>query len=199
MNHSTDIRHIAVIAGGASRRMGRDKASIVTGDGTTWLDRIVRRALETGVPVVVIGRNRPEGWALDAVRFIADDEPGLGPIGGIRTALRQVGTGVLAVACDQPLLTTGALLWLLEQRADRADGVLVTRAGVVEPLFSIYEQSALATIDAVLASGERALKAAIRSGRFRRVELPTEFAPALLNVNTPEELAELERRSADGS
>lgn len=199
MNSVSVPCHIAVIAGGASRRMGRDKASI-TADGSTWLQRVVRRALDTGAPVVVAGRTEPEDWSLQGVRFVVDDQPGLGPIGGIRTALRHCGSGVLAVACDQPLLTTEAMLWLLTQREEEevVDGIIVTHGDGIEPLFSIYEQSVLRLIDEGLEAGERSLREMIRAGRFRYSELPPELVPALVNVNTPEELAELDAMRGDG-
>ena len=77
---------LAILAGGASRRMGRDKATLDAGDGPL-LERSARLGLELGLPVLVVGRERPTNWPLPTVRFVADRMPGQGPLGGLVTAL----------------------------------------------------------------------------------------------------------------
>ena len=101
----------AILAGGQSRRMGRDKASIIW-QGETLLARTARVAQEAGFAVMVIGRERPDGWPLPDTRFVPDAYPGQGPLGGLATALEAANQDVLLLACDMPLLSVEAIAWL---------------------------------------------------------------------------------------
>ncbi len=189
---------IAILAGGASRRMGRDKA-LLEWDGMTLLHRTAALALGTGLPVLVVGRDAPAGWALPAVSFIPDDVPGQGPLGGLVAALTRRAP-VIALACDMPLLEARALAWLTaEVRAQRAAGALgaglaVRQAAGLEPLFACYAEPCLPTARAHLAAGRRALHALIEEAAFTVREAPAWLVPMLANVNRPEEWAGIARR-----
>jgi molybdopterin-guanine dinucleotide biosynthesis protein A len=183
---------IAILAGGESRRMGRDKA-LLPFDGPAMLARVAARALETGYPVMVVGRARPEGWDIGQVRFVEDNAPGAGPLRGIVTALGASGGDVIAVACDMPLLDAHALRWLASLHEPGGNGVVVMREGRMEPLFSLYGFTLLSRFEARLAAGELAMKEAIEACGLRGVEAPPEIARLLTNVNTPGDLEELSR------
>lgn len=181
---------VAILAGGESRRMGTDKAALEVG-GMTLLEHTARVAYAAN-PTFVVGRPKPRGWRVDFVEFVTDAEPGLGPLGGLNTALRHVQAPVLALACDLPLLTAEAVRWLRAQYArSGAQGVIVSHGGRLEPLFSIYLPSCLPLIESRLAEGRRSLHGLIEAGRFATVEAPDWVAAQLVNVNTPEDLARL--------
>ncbi len=169
---------VAVLAGGASRRMGRDKA-LMTIAGETLLHRTARIAQGFGA-VVVIGRERPEPWDL-ATTFVADDRPGEGPLAAIATALGHTDRPTMAIPCDLPRLDTGAIAWLIAawRAADAALGQVTLRAGRAEPLFSIYMPAARGVIDAALAGGERSVQRVISAAGFARDEIPATNASAL--------------------
>jgi molybdopterin-guanine dinucleotide biosynthesis protein A len=191
---------LAILAGGQGRRMGRDKALLVVGGGgVTLLGRVARAGREAGLPVLVVGRARPAGWDGPAeAAFIPDEVPGQGPLGGIAAALRSVrdeGGAVLAVGCDMPCLDVRALRFLLDAwpGKGRAHGLVAQHDGPrLEPLFSIYTAAALPLADARLAAGRRSLWGLIEAGDFGRVEVPADIAPALRNVNTQEDLVDLD-------
>jgi molybdenum cofactor guanylyltransferase len=180
---------IAVMAGGGSQRMGRDKASLKIG-GVTMLERITSEALRTSCPVVVVGRSQPDEWSLGEVKFLPDETPGLGPLGGLATALRLTGSSILALACDMPLLTGDAIRWLLKVTCNEGgeDGLIATIASEPEPLFSVYHPTCLPLIEQRLAEGQRSVKGLIEQGRFIFSETPEWVAVQLRNVNTPEDL-----------
>lgn len=182
----------AILAGGESRRMGADKANLTFG-GVPLLERAARAAQAAGLPVLVAGRARPPDWPLPEADFFPDAAPGLGPLGGLETALRRAGTPVLALACDMPLLTPEALRWLRELAATSVGphGLAVTRAGRWEPLFSVYAPACLPLIESRLAQSRRSLHGLIEAGDFTNVEAPDWVAAQLVNVNTPEDLARL--------
>ena len=85
-----------VLAGGRSRRMGRDKA-LVEMAGSALIEWVSNALGEVSERVVVAGR--PEGWAEHEGVV---DPPGLGgPLAGLVAAL-QLGSDLLVVAVDQP-------------------------------------------------------------------------------------------------
>lgn len=87
-----------ILAGGESRRMGRDKAALEWGNGFL-LDHMVQLLSTVAGRVRVVGREE-----------LPDRIPGKGPLGGILTALEATDTEEnLIVAVDLPLLTEAFL------------------------------------------------------------------------------------------
>ena len=179
----------AVLAGGQSQRMGRDKTEIMW-QGATLLARTARVAQETGCSVMVVGREQPDTWVMKAVKFVPDAFRGQGPLGGLATALQTAESSVLLLACDMPRLTPEALDWLMRQETG-THGSAVRQGDRWEPLFSLYTPDVLPLVQERLAAGKRSLQSLINAGEFRAAPAPPWLAAALVNVNTPEELAQL--------
>ncbi|MFQ5523923.1 MAG: molybdenum cofactor guanylyltransferase [Acidimicrobiia bacterium] len=105
----------AVLAGGKSTRMGRDKAEVPVG-GATMLQRVATALGQAVGKVVVLGSHR-EGW-----ECWPDMVHAQGPLAGIATALHRTDSdGVLVVAVDHPFVRSETLRHL----ADLADGLPV--------------------------------------------------------------------------
>ncbi len=188
----------AIFAGGQSRRMGTDKAALEV-DGTTLLERTARIALDAGLPVLVVGRARPDGWPLDTVEFLTDAKPGLGPLGGLKTALGRH-PALCALACDLPLLTSDALRWLAALgKHGNEQGLVVVNHGRWEPLFSVYRDACLPLTEARLAEGKRSLHGLIEVGDFAFADAPDWVCAQLVNVNTPEDWKNLEEQKRIGT
>ena len=178
---------VAILAGGRSRRMGTDKAALEIG-GISLLERMARLVRNADLPALVAGRASPDGWPLPEVRFAEDSAPGLGPAGGLATALRQAQTPVLALACDLPLLTADAVRWLGAQAEHgNTHGLIVVNGEQWEPLFSVYRPACLPLIESRLAEGRRSLHGLIQAGEFAFVDAPDWVAAQLANVNTPDD------------
>ncbi len=176
---------IAITAGGKSRRMGRDKAALELGE-KTLLDRMIDEALEASDTVAVVGRIGER----EDVAWLEDDQPGLGPLGGLKTALSHLDRPVLLVAVDMPLVDADALGWLLDEFGHSAGehGLATMRDGQIEPLFSVYTPAVLELVEERIAAGRRSARRLIEGGEFGRVEASGEVAGKLANVNRPEEL-----------
>jgi molybdopterin-guanine dinucleotide biosynthesis protein A len=148
-----------VMAGGASRRFGTDKA-LVEFDGKSLLSRICGFVQTVTGSVCVIA---PRGRYSDVdVSVVEDRWPDEGPLGGIITALKateESGSGLernLIVSCDMPFLTREWLAYLCE-RAQACDGdVIVPRsAHGLEPLCACWRTSAAAPLQAAFNEGVR--------------------------------------------
>ncbi|QCU78287.1 hypothetical protein E7744_08985 [Citricoccus sp. SGAir0253] len=91
-----------ILAGGASRRMGRDKASLEL-DGVSLLERTAAAARAAGASRVVVAGPAPAAPApaLDGARFVREDPSLSGPVAALEAALAAVDTDwVLLVPCD---------------------------------------------------------------------------------------------------
>jgi len=187
----------AILAGGASRRMGTDKAGLVW-RGRTLLARVADAATAAGLPVVVVGRSEPAGWDVAGCGFAPDDEPGLGPLGGLVSALRATTGPVLLLSCDMPLLTEDAVRWLADAASAMAlDRGLVTVTDRPQQLFAVYTQAVLPLAEARAAGDDRSLRGLIAQGGFAEIAAPDWVCVQLRSANTPEEWADLAARSGE--
>ncbi len=90
-----------ILAGGRSSRMGSDKAALLIG-GEPLLRRMLRRLGLALAQTLVIGPPELAVIAPDA-RILPDAQPGLGPLGGLATALGAIATPyAFVIACDMP-------------------------------------------------------------------------------------------------
>ena len=175
---------IVILAGGKSRRFGRDKAAL-------FLPRVLEECLATGLPVCVVGREAGEDSS-PGVRFLPDAFPGMGPLGGLVTALRQIGGPALLLPCDLPNLTRNAIIWLVQMwEATPEATCLVTRlsdSDAIEPLFAVYAPDCLPEAERLIQSERRALRGLWEVCSGAVASLPLELAPQLHNVNSPDDL-----------
>ncbi len=158
----------AVLAGGRSTRLGRDKA-LLTLDGEPLLARAVRLLREVCDTVLVIGP--PERAAVvPGVPVHPDERPGCGPLGGIATALRAMsGDRLLAVATDMPFLRPALLRYLLS--ASIGYDVTVPKVeGRTHQLCAVYSRACLPLIDAQLARGDYKIDRFFARAQLRIVE-----------------------------
>ena len=151
----------AVLAGGASQRMGTDKAFIEV-DGTTMLQRATDALRDAGATTVtVIGGDEHKIIAL-GLRYLADAWPAQGPLGGIITALRHARTNTVAVlSCDltQP---NAAAIRALRQTLGSKDIAVPVVNGQREWLHAVWHQRSLPALERAFAHGERAPKRAVQ-------------------------------------
>lgn len=125
--------------GGESRRMGRDKATIVV-DGITLAERCVRALHDAGCESI---------WALGASLATAvpppaiarpDPEPGSGPFAAIAGMMSSVEpTDMMVVPCDLPWLDAAAIMAFLSSAAQRRGDVVVARiSGRLQPTIGLW-------------------------------------------------------------
>ena len=145
----------AILLGGDSTRMGRDKASLHW-EGRPLLahvHKIVEPLVREVLLVTRPGRvEAAQALAPAGTRVLADTATARGPLAGIHAALRGAAhDSVLVVACDMPRINPALLEGLLD---DPQGDVVIPRHGRhFEPLLAVYRRSCLPAIEAVLEEG----------------------------------------------
>jgi molybdopterin-guanine dinucleotide biosynthesis protein A len=145
-----------IIAGGASRRLGRNKALQRVG-GRTVIERVIDGLvpLTSELLVVVAHLEQAEPLPLPSrVRVTTDRYPGRGALGGIFTGLEaSAEPWSLVVASDMPFLNPDLLRYLIGQIAD-VDAVVPRLKGQPEPLHALYSKACLGSIRQRLEAGD---------------------------------------------
>ena len=180
----------ALLTGGASSRMGRDKAHLELG-GVPSATRISRLLADLFEDVLIVGGDPP---ASARGRRVADTEGPQCALRGIVAALAAAThERVVVVATDLPLVTPDLLLALVAW--PDADAVVPRSASGPHPLCALYRREpVLAVAHARLEDGQLALRGLLDAvGSVYLDESDLEKVDpdgnALLNVNTPEDLA----------
>ena len=162
---------ICILAGGLSRRMGRDKSRLRIGR-RTMLGHIRAAANQTGLPLRVIRR--------DAI-------PRCGPLGGIFTALSTTRmAAVLFLACDMPFITPELLKQVIRRfHTGRCSLFSCERDQVGFPF--ILPNEALPIVEENIRRRTFSLQSLAGRLEARRLRWPPGFSARLRNVNTPVE------------
>lgn len=179
-----------VLAGGRSSRMGTDKALLEL-DGATLLDRAVELLRPHARELLIIGDVDRHGHP--HATTVGDRRPGLGPLGGLITALERSRYGrIIALACDMPAVNDRLILRLKAQCDATVDAAVPVHAGGAEPLAAAYHLRCLSPFEQAVDAGDLKLAHALHRVRVAPVEVSPgrEGWPADLfrNINAPGDL-----------
>lgn len=186
------------LAGGKSRRLGRDKAMLSLHGGQSQLEHTLA-LLETFCSKVAVSGPEEQRSCREkqSQAVFVPDEPGVpGPMSGLIAGLRYGGgCPVLAIACDMPLVDGSLVLRLLSQRdPEKRATCYVAQDGRPEPLLAIYESSALKEM---IARAEKGMFSLRRYLEESEVEMLSCRKPHLIaSVNTLEDLERVREQLA---
>ncbi|MBC8164901.1 MAG: molybdenum cofactor guanylyltransferase, partial [Bryobacteraceae bacterium] len=172
-----------VLAGGASSRMGTNKA-FLPWQGSTLVAFVASQIKDVAGSVATVG-----GPPIDNIRHVPDRHPGFGPVGGIATALADsAAEWNLIAACDMPGIDSDLLRKLLWSAHSPFQAVVpVTGDGRCHPLCAVYHLSARANMEDAITRGNHKLRDVVAS--LKSLTLPFGDMKHLTNVNTPEQWA----------
>jgi len=190
-----------VLGGGRSRRFGSPKAHARVG-GVPLAARSRDALTEVVGRVVLVAGDAELADAL-GLEDRPDRTPGLGPVGGVSTALhwaRDGGLdGVLLLACDLPLVPS-TLLRAIVDRFDGLSAIVPESLGPLglEPLCAAYPVSCLTAVDDAARLPDRSMATLLAGLTVRPVPLADVSSLGLpselfLNVNRPEDRERAER------
>jgi len=179
-----------ILAGGKSRRMGRDKALLDLA-GRPMI-AVVAERLRAVVGEVIIAADDTHLYAPFADHCVPDQIPGVGTLGGIHAGLKAATHDLaIIVGCDMPFLNPAVLRWFV-QAAGVYDVVVLQQGPWVEPLHAVYRSTCLPAIKASIDTGQRRVISFFDAVRVRTVS-PAEIAhldpdlSSFRNINTPDQ------------
>src|SRR4051812_33709762 len=187
-----------ILTGGASHRMGSDKASLELG-GRNFVERIYAALGSISERISLVGGR--EGAARPAWPVVPDVHVKWGALGGLHAALSACRAEWAAVvACDLPFVT-GELFVRLASLRENFDAIVpVQPDGRLQPLCALYRAAVCRDrADELIAAGERRPRALLERVETRRVAFQelSELRHAtrfFMNVNTPQEYADAQRK-----
>jgi molybdenum cofactor guanylyltransferase len=197
-----------ILAGGQGIRMRGISKPLALFRGRTLLSNAVAQ-LAPFCRELLVSANDPAVVAAAlalGLRVVRDTLAEGGPLAGLLAGLESAqGEGLFVLPCDTPLLGAAEVVPLLEAAASPMPGrpgvlpdvVAAEHEGGLEPLVGWYGPACTDAIAAVLARGERKVLAAWQALLVRRLWCAA-GARVFANVNSPEDLARLER-DADAS
>lgn len=178
-----------ILAGGASRRMGRDKATLPY-ENTTLVERMVSVLKPRCAPVFVIAAPGQALPSLDA-EILRDEVRGVGPLlatgRGLRAAAEAGSELAFVAAVDMPLLTVDLLDELAGPAVRLGADVVLPWDGRDHYLAGVYRTALAGRVAELVAAGERSMRALIERVDTQRIVMPEQRA--LTNVNTAADLA----------
>jgi molybdenum cofactor guanylyltransferase len=177
-----------ILAGGESKRMGRDKASVQF-KGNSLLSLAVEKVRQLGITEVFISGRAEMDYSTLNCPVLLDLEPGCGPLGGIERGLHASSSAMLLVlAVDLPHMTTAFLRKLIAQ-CDPSTGVLPKLDGRCEPLAAIYPKRCHIIARNSLARSRLAVREfaekCLEESAVRTMEVSPADAGCFANWNTP--------------
>jgi len=181
-----------ILAGGRSSRFGGDKSRALL-DGRPLIARVAAKVGERARSVTVVSE-AAEKFADLGLRTIGDVQPGLGPLGGLETALKDLPRDAAwlgLVSCDLVKLEAGWIDGLLDHRREGARAVAFRDAHGWQPLVALYHRAVLEVVEARLRAEARSMRGLLDPVDAVAVALPRDW-PAVLQVNTREDLARYE-------
>jgi molybdopterin-guanine dinucleotide biosynthesis protein A len=180
-----------LLAGGKSRRMGQDKATMLFRDVPLWQIQLdLLRKIQPQDLFVSAQIDPP--WRPAGVAFVADDPPSRGPLSGIAAVLLRTTTAhLLAVAIDMPFMTANYLRGLC-QRIQPGLGVVPVIENRAEPLAAIYPHEAHDEVFGALSGNDFSLQSVVNkliaAGKLDAIQVSQDETALFRNLNELQDL-----------
>jgi len=189
-----------ILVGGASSRMGTDKALLELG-GRNFVERIHAALSSIATKTSLVGPREKFADGPIALPIVPDVHVEWGALGGLHGALAACRAEWAAVvACDLPFVTGELFVRLASLRQNFDAVVPVQPDGRTQPLCALYRTRICRRVaEELIAEGERRPRALLERVRTRMVAFSelsglSGSSDFFINVNTPEDHADAKRR-----
>ena len=183
-----------LLAGGASCRMGRDKATILFRGKPLWQIQLdLLRKLQPA-EIFVSARTDPP-WRSADVTFVPDEPPSRGPLSGLAATLARIrSTHLLVLAIDMPLMEEGHLRYLCD-KSEPGRGVLPMAGSRAQSVAAVYPAEACDHFAAALSGADFSMQVLtnqlVKAGRLRVIQVSEKEQRFYRNLNEPGDLTDL--------
>lgn len=188
MNSKKQALYGLVLAGGKSKRMGRDKG-LLKWHGKEQQYFVYDMLKKICQKVYISCRPDQEDDIDKNYNTLSDTFLDLGPYGGILSALRfSPDKAWLVVACDLPLLDDSTIQFLIQNRNTKSVATTFESPydGLPEPLITIWEPESYGVLLSFLGKGYTCPRKVLIKNTPTILHAPN--PDALTNVNTPTDL-----------
>ena len=193
-----------LIAGGKSRRMGRDKR-FLTIDGVSVFGQTLSLLRTMFAETLVVLAEPIEGLEVQGCSVVYDVVENAGSLGGLLTGLiESTCPRVFAVACDMPFLDEDVIRFITACDPT-ADVVAARLEGRFHPMHAAYSKRCIPFLQAMADRHELKIQRLFQLGELQvKVLSEGDFLPfqaglrSFLNINTPNDLASVEHSKSDG-
>ena len=192
----------ALLAGGKSSRMGRDKALLDWQGKPLWrvqLDKLIALNPER----LLLSRRADQDFRTLLADEVVDPPGNPGPLGAVVRCLEMAQTGdgdacnrqvpLLVLAVDMPRMTVAFLQSMIDECGGDSRGLICRAEGGIEPLCAIYPPGAFGLMRDALREGMLRIRTVaerlVAAGLMRVRDLMPDEVPLFFNANTPEEYA----------
>ncbi len=196
---------VCIQAGGASARMGEDKALKIF-LGRPLIQRVVDR-LQPIADELIVTTNRPADFAFLNARLFSDVISGRGALGGLYTAIASAAHPLVAVvACDMPFASAKLIQMSVKiMERENVDVVIAKNDEGYEPLHAVYRrETCLPAIESAIHADQWRVVSWLPQVNLRvltdeEIRSADPASLAFWNVNTPEEFARAEELATSQS
>ena len=182
-----------LLAGGMSLRMGKEKGFIRI--GPKYLYQYALQVLENLCDEVLISTCK-EGLFLEKYPLVCDEIPGIGPMGGIYSCLKQSSKEInVVLSYDMPLVNEKLISHLIGESHSHEIVLPALEMDKPEPLCGIYRKETVRIFEQLISQKNYAVHKAIKEGNSKIIQLNDQMnfwdPDMFLNVNKAEDLEKL--------
>jgi molybdopterin-guanine dinucleotide biosynthesis protein len=184
---------VAILAGGMSSRMGKDKALIKI-EGERIIDRLTKELACFGDVTLSVAHKNDYSYL--GLKTVVDEHKEIGPIEGIRSVLSEADSEyVFICASDMPFISKELVSYLAGYISSDYDCYVIADEDHIHPLCAIYSKKVLPVIEELIDEGSYRLREIFRKVRTKYVslEFTTFDKNTVRNINTKEELREVSK------
>ena len=176
-----------LLAGGNSRRMGREKIFLPVGSHS--LIEHIFYQLYDNFKAIIISSNNKDKLKSFCTDIIPDRIPGYGPIMGIASALEASETeNNFIIACDIPDINISFIKMMIAESKDFDVVVPVNTRSQLEPLYAIYKKHIIKAFNEVISAGKNKISEVYKLCKVKYVQI--EDTAWLKNINTMQDYQE---------
>ena len=193
---SRSVIAVAILAGGNSLRMGRDKAALLEEHQSLILCQVLElRHVLPALPVFVCAGSRRYPELLPhGIHYVSDEVADAGPLAGIAEALKaakalNVDDGHVLVMPTDSLIPPSQIHRLFVDSATESANVVLLKGQRLHPLHGLFSTQLAPSMHRYLTAGGRAVMGFLDNERWQTALAPDDWEPCL-NFNTHEEYAQ---------
>ena len=184
----------AILAGGRSKRMGRDKATLQVGE-KALVKHVCDEAKRVFKEIIIISNHHRCLNGID-VPILKDIIPIQSPIVGIVSALLYASSPyVFVLACDMPFVSEKSMRYMISE-ARGEDLILPKTKGGYEPLYAIYGKSCIPSLFKLIEHNKLKVTEVFPFLSMRVLDENPNFMnngyPVFMNINTVDDLSILQ-------